>query len=112
MKSNLTVFGSRWRCPCCEQFLNYHELQLCSLTEAALDKFKDQVTPNRGRVEFRVDESYELLAEDRLRHTAIKRHSSASGGGNASAEHPEQAPGEPQPRPTQQEIEIIEIDSD
>ncbi|CAJ1934863.1 unnamed protein product [Cylindrotheca closterium] len=112
MKSNITVYGSRWRCPCCEQFLSYNELQLCALTEAALEKFKDQVTPNRGRVEYRVDESYELLPEDRLRHTAIKRQSSVSGGGDGSGVQPKQSPSELRPRPSTQEIEIIEIDSD
>lgn len=77
---------------------------------AALDKFRDQVTPNRGRVEFRLDETYELLPEEKLRYSKTKNNT--SGTGNLERVRTKEAPGEPKPRPLQQEIEIIEIDSD
>jgi len=110
LNSNVGVTGNRWRCPCCELFLKYNELQLCALTMAALDKFRDQVTPNRGRVEFRLDETYELLPEEKLRYSKTKNNT--SGTGNLERVRTKEAPGEPKPRPLQQEIEIIEIDSD
>ncbi|KAL3938593.1 MAG: hypothetical protein SGBAC_006534 [Bacillariaceae sp.] len=99
MIESRVVSGTRWRCHCCETFLKYHELQSCALTQQVLDKFKDQVTAIRKRVEFRADETYELLPEDnRLRYSTVST---------------KQAPGEPRGRPPQQEDEIIDlVDSD
>lgn len=83
MHGNLSVSGSRWRCASCELFLQYHELQLCGLTKAALDKFGEQVSAFQGRVEFRSDETFHLLPPQRLRH-ASKRQSNANANAGSS----------------------------
>eukprot|EP00980_Cylindrotheca_fusiformis_P007069 scaffold1482_cov120-Cylindrotheca_fusiformis.AAC.11 len=79
LQSCLPVSGSRWRCAACELFLEYHELQHCGLTKAALEKFEGETSANRGRVEFRSDGGYDLLPSQRLRYAAT-RHSSGGNG--------------------------------
>ena len=64
----MSVSGGRWRCPNCELFLRFDELEFCGLTTQALATFGSDVNANRGRVEFQADGKYTLLPEDRLRH--------------------------------------------
>lgn len=74
-----------------------------------MEKFRGQVNANRGRVEFRLDETYDLLPEDRLRYSGRRR---ASGGGDdtTSSVQNRQQPIKPKGPREQEEIEIIEID--
>jgi hypothetical protein len=82
MACNTSVSGSRWRCPACETFLSYQDLQLCGLTQAALKKFEREVSSTRDRVEFKADKTYKLLPEPKLRYGTKKRTSATSGNGN------------------------------
>jgi hypothetical protein len=79
MLCNVAVSGGRWRCASCETFLSYQELQLCSLTEAALKKFGTQVSSQRDRVEFRADKTFHLLPTQRLRYGNKKRPTDTAG---------------------------------
>jgi hypothetical protein len=90
MQSNVLVSGSRWRCASCELFLEYHELQLCGLTKAALGKFGEKVNASQGRVEFRSDETYHLLPPQRLRYAGKKQ--SGSNGNTAVAHRTKKEP--------------------
>jgi hypothetical protein len=66
---NSTVSGGRWRCASCEKFLAYQDLQLCGLTEAALQRYGKEASSARDRVEFRgEDKTFHLLEENRRRY--------------------------------------------
>ena len=62
------VSGGRWRCGCCESFLSYEDLQLCGLTRAALEKFENEASRTRDRVEVFSNRSFVLLKEREKRY--------------------------------------------
>lgn len=83
MQCNSSVSGGRWRCASCELFVSYQELQLCGLTQEALQKFGNTVSSQRDRVELRADGTYQLLQPNKLRYGNKKRTTNGSGGSGA-----------------------------
>ncbi|GKY98427.1 hypothetical protein MPSEU_000800200 [Mayamaea pseudoterrestris] len=67
LESNVAEGRQRWRCAICENFIAVEDLQLCKLTRDMLSEFKDIATTSRDRVEFRLDGTYELLPERRIK---------------------------------------------
>ena len=65
--------GGRWRCASCERYLSHQDLQLCGLTAAALERFKNEASTTRDRVEFRSDKTFILLPTNKVRYNGRKR---------------------------------------
>jgi predicted alpha/beta-fold hydrolase len=97
----VTVSGGRWRCASCEQFLAYQDLQLCGLTEAALERYGKEASSARDRVEFRgKDKTFHLLEENKRRYQKKRPLPNVVGlhGDTGSSQ-----------RPKQQRQEVMEI---
>jgi hypothetical protein len=102
---NVTVSGGRWRCASCEKFLSYQDLQLCGLTEAALQRFGKEASSTRDRVEFRgKDKTFHLLEENRRRYSKKRPVPNAGGGGGSNGDT-----GNSSQRFKQQPQEVTEI---
>ena len=105
---NASVSGGRWRCICCESFITYQELEVCGLTQSALQTFATEVSATRDRIEFRADKSLHLLDEAPLRHKNRQRQKESVKGsysgvlGQSSGRGPV----------THETIEIIDLDDD
>ena len=67
MDLNKCVSGQRWKCCHCELFLSHQDLEYCPLTEMALKRFGDKMTPGQHMVEFRSDKTMDLLKPVRSR---------------------------------------------
>ena len=61
LSTNAFPSGQRWRCRVCEKFVSPSDLQICSLTAALVEEFKDK--GHADRVEFYSDGTYTLLDE-------------------------------------------------
>jgi hypothetical protein len=88
--SNTHVSGSRWRCASCEKFVLFQDLQFCGFTADLLTEFKDVATPQRDRVEFRADQSYRILEENKRRYGVKRQASDAGGGGSKKTRNEEE----------------------
>jgi hypothetical protein len=97
----------RWKCPHCEHFVNYGDLEYCALTEEALCRFGDKVGLDHHMVELREDRSMHLLTE-----TASRPERKSSGSNSQSAGQRISfavTKGDPS-APSAGEVEVIEID--
>ena len=69
LDSNHVITGQRWKCLVCEDLVAYDQLELCGLTQQALETHdKEAVPTNRDRIEFASDGSYKLLEAKKERH--------------------------------------------
>lgn len=103
MEVNAPVSGGRWRCVCCEQFVNYQDLEVCGLTKEALVRFADVASATRDRVEFRADQTMTLLPAPKARYNNKRRQPPGS---SASSAKPPVKNQQSIPDP----IEIIDLD--
>ena len=103
---NASVSGGRWRCICCESFITYQELEVCGLTQSALQTFATEVSATRDRIEFRADKSFRLLNEAPLRHKNKQRQKESVKGTykDALGQSPGRVP------VAHETIEIIDLD--
>mmetsp|Transcript_99005 Transcript_99005/g.285706 ORF Transcript_99005/g.285706 Transcript_99005/m.285706 type:complete len:932 (+) Transcript_99005:186-2981(+) len=104
---NEKVAAGRWRCPCCESFVSCEDLQLCGLTQVAVNQWKDTLSYSRNTVELREDKSYTLLPAARMKNQQRSRGSKAATARSTTTQsnHIDQKP--PQPQET---IELIDSD--
>ncbi|KAL7511012.1 hypothetical protein ACHAXN_007947 [Cyclotella atomus] len=72
LRINEPVYGGRWRCHACEEFVSVRDLVHCGLFQAMIDKFKDQISAARDKVTLHSDGSYHLNPENKLRYTTKK----------------------------------------
>jgi len=77
--------GQRWKCPHCELFLSYVDLEHCALTEQASKRFGNQITNLQHMVEYREDKTMALCKpikshqeRARARKAAAKSNTAAS----------------------------------
>ena len=73
LESNRFVYGSRWRCASCEDFIAWRDLQFCGLTADLLHEFQDEASPERDRIQFHSDRTYHLLEAAKKRNNGKKR---------------------------------------
>ncbi len=102
MEVNAPVSGGRWRCVCCELFINYQELEVCGLTKEALIRFAGTASETRDRVEFRANRTMNLLPAPKLRFGTKRRQQ--SGGSTLTMVVKNQ------PKSIQEPIEVIDLD--
>ena len=107
MEVNTPVSGGRWRCVCCEQFVNYQELEVCGLTKEALIRFADVASATRDRVEFRADQTMTLLPPPKLRHNNKRR---PQPGSSTSSKQPVKNQQASTSGSVPEPIEIIDLD--
>jgi len=71
LDSNAFVSGTRWECPVCNnELISVYDLQYCGLTAHMLDRYKDEATSFRDRIQFFSDGSWQLMAETRKRYAS------------------------------------------
>lgn len=102
MEVNAPVSGGRWRCVCCEQFINYQELEVCGLTKEALVRFEGVASATRDRVEFRADRTMNLLPAPKLRFGSKRRQQSGGSTQPQQVKNPQ--------TPISDPIEVIDLD--
>jgi len=77
LHSNSFPSGHRWRCACCELFVNASNLVVCGLFERMLQQHKEAAERGQDKIQFKGDGSWGLLEENKKR--------AESGGINGSA---------------------------
>ena len=73
LQTNATVSGTRWRCGVCEDFVAPKDLIIDGLVLKMLEKYSDQVSGSRDKIQFSSDGTWKLMDENRLRYSTKKR---------------------------------------
>ena len=85
LQTNETVFGGRWRCAVCEDFLCLDEMVQCGLFTKMLETYADEASVNRDKVQFHADGTWKLMPENKLRYGSKKRSNDSTDHGSGSA---------------------------
>jgi len=104
---NKSSRGGRWRCGGgCFKYVAVEELEYCGLTAALIEEFKNKVSAQNDRIEFKSDKSYVLLDERPNRHGKTGKD-----GASPKVKKQENRP-KPKPpqKPSSKEPEIIILD--
>jgi hypothetical protein len=83
---NKNSSGQRWKCGYCENFLSHEDLEYCSLTKQASERFGNKITPLQHMVEFREDGSMALCRAVRSHQERTRARKQAAEAANPQGE--------------------------